>query len=335
MTIQVGIIGAGIMGEAHAKAYRKAGVPLVGVYDIDRARAEALASQFDCQAFASPETLCHSNVDAVSICLPHNLHRDIAVRVASWGKHILMEKPLATTLADAEAIIQGCGKAGVKLMVGYTQRFLKTLQTVKAQIDSGRFGQIHLVVDYLAAGGSSFVPPAWYRQKAMAGGGIMMIGNIHSVDRIRWLLNSEVKQVFALKHQYASEGDVEDVGTANLLYESGVQASIIGYRSGLKHHQRRHTLEIYGTHAEASISVSYSNEQILEITDANGIQIMKEQDDDPFFKEITEFISAIQDNRPPLPNGKDGWVSLKTILAMYESASKREPIFMDRFGMAN
>ncbi len=75
----------------------------------------------------------------------------------------------------------------------------------------------------------------------------MMIGNIHSVDRIRWLLNSEVDTIYGVSRQIGLKGDVEDVGTATVVYQTGTHASIIGYRSPLKSHRRRHTLEIYGT----------------------------------------------------------------------------------------
>ena len=210
-------------------------------------------------------------------------------------------------------------------------RFFTTLQELRSLIADGSFGEIGLVVDYLAAGGSWLALPGWYLKREMSGGGINMIGNIHSVDRIRWLLNSEVDTVYAVNRQIGSEGDVEDVGTATMVYKNGTQASIIGYRSPLKTHRRRHTLEIYGTRAEASLSLTHDHEQLLEITDQAGSRTVTVTDDNPFLKEIREFVTAIEEDRDPSPDGYDGLVSLATILAMYKSAERKEPINLTEF----
>ena len=331
MTLRVGILGAGIMGQAHAQAYLEVGAIINGVVDINQTKAIALADRFGCAAYTSAKDLLKEDIDAVSICLPHNLHLDAALQVASHGKHVLMEKPLAITLVEAKAIINACETANVRLMVGFIMRFFTTLQELRSLIADGSFGEIGLVVDYLAAGGSWLALPGWYLKREMSGGGINMIGNIHSIDRIRWLLNSEVDTVYAVNRQIGSEGDVEDVGTATMVYKNGTQASIIGYRSPLKTHRRRHTLEIYGTRAEASLSLTHDHEQLLEITDQAGSRTVTVTDDNPFLKEIREFVTAIEEDRDPSPDGYDGLVSLATILAMYNSAERKEPISLTEF----
>ena len=174
--LRVGILGAGLMGQAHAQAYREAGIHLTGIADINQATATNLATRFDCEVFTSAEDLLSAGIDAVSICLPHSLHKEAALLAASQGKHILMEKPLAITLEEAETIVAACRSAKVRLMVGFIQRFLATLQELRALIVAGTFGEIGLVVDYLAAGGPWPVLPPWYLQRAIAGGGILMIG---------------------------------------------------------------------------------------------------------------------------------------------------------------
>lgn len=326
MGIRVGIFGAGMMGVAHAQAYKASGTQIVGVTDVDASRSAELASRFGGQSYSSMEALMAAGVDAVSVCLPHHLHLPAAQLAARHHAHILMEKPLANTLTEARQIVDACGSADIKLMVGFIQRFLTGVRQLHSSITSGTFGRIGLAVEYLAAGGAWPIVPAWYRQKAVAGGGIAMIGNIHTVDRLRWMLNSDVETVFAAVQQVGTEGDVEDISSAMLHYLSGAQATVIGLRSPLATHRRRWTLEFYGETCEASLALQSNNEQSLETTTPSGIQTAHFPAEDPFIPEIAEFLTAIETNREPQPGGLEGLLSLATVLAIYESANTGQPV---------
>ncbi len=331
MSIRVAIIGAGAMGIAHAEAYAVCGAEIVAVVDINAALVAAFTQRFGCAGFTEATDLYRLDFDAVSICLPHYLHRDAALLAAQHKKHILMEKPLAITLVEAQEIIDACKAAGVILMVGFTHRFLSCLNELKHRIASGLFGEISLIVDYLAAGGSWLNPPAWYFDKDKAGGGIVMIGNIHSIDRIAWLLNSTPQIIYAVQKQVSPVGSVEDVASATIIYESGTCASVIGYRSPLQNHARRHTLEIYGTLSEATLSLSHDNKQQMTITSQTGVETIEVTDDKPFVREIEEFLNAIQEKRPAKPDGDEGFLSLATVMAMYESSKRGQPIILPNY----
>lgn len=326
MALRVGIMGAGMMGIAHAQAYRTAGARIVGVTDTDPGRAGDLAARFGGDVYPTLEALTAAGLDAVSVCLPHHLHLPAARLAAQHRLHVLMEKPLANTLAEAKEIVAVCADANVKLMVGFIQRFLTGVQTVRRQIATGAFGRIGLAVEYLAAGGAWPVVPAWYRQRAAAGGGIVMIGNIHTVDRLRWLLGAEAESVYGAVQQIGPVGDVEDIGSAVIRYTSGAQASVIGVRSPLATHRRRWTLEVYGEHAEASLTLHHTNAQTLETTTQAGAQTDNIPAEDPFLAEIREFVSSIEQDRAPEPDGQAGLVSLATVLAIYESAHTGLPV---------
>jgi predicted dehydrogenase len=315
-----------MMGIAHAQAYHAVGAEIVGVIDSDSSRAAELARRFGGAVYSSPEMLVTAGLDAVSVCLPHHLHLPTARMAAENHLHVLMEKPLANTLSEAYQMIDLCDKAGVKLMVGFIQRFLTGVRNLRAQISDGKFGRIGLAVEYVAAGGVWPVAPAWYRQRAEAGGGIMMIGNIHTVDRLRWLLGSEAETVYGGVQQLFPIGDVEDIGSGIIRYASGTQATVIGFRSGLATHRRRWTMELYGERAEAALTLQNTNAQTLEITTAKGVQTINIPAEDPFQAEISEFMAAIHEDREPTPSGYDGLVSLATILATYESARTGQPI---------
>jgi len=326
MMLRVGIMGAGMMGMAHAQAYRAAGAQIVGVTDADGGRAADLTARFGGEVYPSLAALAAAGLDAVSVCLPHNLHVAAARLAAEHHAHVLMEKPLANTLAEAQQIVDVCEGAGVKLMVGFIQRFLTGVQQLRTQVGDGTFGRIGLAVEYLAAGGAWPVVPPWYRQRAAAGGGIMMIGNIHTIDRLRWLLGSEVETVYGAVQQIGPEGDVEDIGSAMIRYASGAQATVIGVRSPLATHRRRWTLELYGEHAEASLALQQTNAQTLETITAEGLRTVSVPAEDPFLAEIREFVAAIEEDRAPAPGGRDGLVSLATVLAIYESARTGLPV---------
>lgn len=267
-----------------------------------------------------------AGVDAVSVCLPHHLHLPAALLAAENRAHVLMEKPLANSLDEAHQIVDACRGAGVKLMVGYIQRFLTGVQELRGLVAAGMFGRMGLAVEHLAAGGPWPVVPPWYRQRAAAGGGIMMIGNSHTVDRLRWLLDSEADTVYGAVQRIGPDGDVEDVGSAMIRYRSGAQATVIGVRSPLATHRRRWTLDLYGERAEASFALQHTNEQTLETTTAEGVQALTVPPEDPFLAEIREFTTAIEDDREPAPNGRDGLMALATILAIYESARIGLPV---------
>jgi len=333
MTLKVGIMGAGMMGIAHAQAYHAAGVELVGVTDVDNKRAIDLANRFGGRAYPSLEELVAADLDAVSVCLPHDLHLRAASLAAERGVHVLMEKPLANTLDEACQIIDLCQEAKIKLMLGFIQRFLTQVQHLHAQVREGVFGRVGLAVEYLAAGGAWPIVPTWYKQRAKAGGGIMMIGNIHTVDRLRWLLGSEADTVYGSIQQINSEGDVEDIGSAIIRYASGAQATIIGVRSPLSTHRRRWTLELYGERAESSFMLEHTNAQTLELTTASGVQTFTVPAEDPFRAEINEFVEAIKQDRDPRPSGHDGLVSLATVLAIYESARTGLPVNVPCYGL--
>jgi predicted dehydrogenase len=331
MSLRVGIFGAGMMGVAHAQAYAAANVEIAGITDADQARASMLAAQYGSRVYPSMEELLGAGVDAVSVCLPHHLHLPAALLAARRRAHVLMEKPLANSLAEAVQIVQACDDGGVRLMVGYIQRFLTAVQELRGLVAEGTFGKLGLAVEHLAAGGPWPIVPPWYRQRAAAGGGIMMIGSSHTVDRLRWLLGSEAETVYGAVQQVGREGDVEDVGSAMIHYASGVQATVIGVRSPLATHRRRWTLDLYGERMEATLALQHTNEQSLEITTPEGVQTRSVPQENPFLAEIREFVAAIVEKREPAPNGHDGLVSLATVLALYESADTGLPVSVPDF----
>jgi UDP-N-acetylglucosamine 3-dehydrogenase len=134
--LRVGVIGAGVMGERHARIYASLpDVELVAVCDTRADIARALAKDLDATPYADfAELLRHPDVDAVSVCTPDDAHRAPCEAAAAAGKHVLVEKPLAMTVADAEAIITAATKTGVVLLVGHCLRFDPRYRTEKCAL---------------------------------------------------------------------------------------------------------------------------------------------------------------------------------------------------------
>lgn len=329
--LRIAIAGAGQMGAAHADAFRACGTEIVAVVDHDLARARRLTAQYGGQAFGSIDEALAEGPDGLSICLPHSLHFEVAMKAAGKRVAILVEKPHCVTLEESRALRTACTQLGVLAMAGFTHRFLATTRKLKAAISSGRLGRVELAVDHLIAG--ALVPPAprWYRERALAGGGIAMIGMIHSIDRLRWLLDSEITAVSALTRHSDSTADVENTALALLEFASGAQASLVAHRSRVAGHERTHHYEIFGEHVNAYCTVgSFAHQQLRFVgSSEDGSETVT--NDQPFTTEIQEFTTALLSGRGVSPDLMDAEIALGVVLALYESARSHVPINVREF----
>lgn len=143
----VAVIGVGFFGQTHARTYASLpGVDLVAVADVDEARVRATADEHGVAGYTDiDELLARDDIDMVSVVTPEPLHREPVLRCAEAGKHVFVEKPIATTLEDAEAIIAAAKNAGVKLTVGFESRFALGYSQVKEALDGGSMGELSYV----------------------------------------------------------------------------------------------------------------------------------------------------------------------------------------------
>jgi predicted dehydrogenase len=318
-TLNIGIIGAGGMGKVHAAAYRKLPeVAVAVVADTDRARGEAVAAEFGAQYVADYQAM-FDRVDAVSVCLPHTLHRAAWEAAAAAGKHILCEKPLATTVADCAAIVAAARSAHVLLMIGLTHRFLPENMLVKDLLDAGAIGDVVMAQDTILAG----VPAAglgWRGTLALAGGGVFMDNGVHAVDRLRWWLGSDVVWVAGrvANRLHISEG--EDTGQALLAYANGAQATVTQSRAVARPASTSVT-ELVGTqgvirvHSWGEVQIARAGATAWETVPVTRTRSGHEG-------EIAEFVAAVREGRPPSVSGEDGAIAVETVLAIYRASER-------------
>lgn len=213
------------MAHVHAPgitAWAKQNGYLAGIWDDDIARGQAAAREYG-TSFEADLSKLLPQVDAVVICAENVKHKDLAVAAARAGRHVLSEKPLATTMEDGLLMIEEAQKAGVVLMTAMPCRFHPTFARMKAAIDRGDIGE----VVGISATNHGQCPFGWFTDPELAGGGTIMDHTVHVADMMRHLLGSEVRSVYAVKDtRFHPELKTEDCGYLSLEFENGVIASI-------------------------------------------------------------------------------------------------------------
>src|SRR5262249_27391407 len=218
--VRVAVIGAGYMGERHARIY--AGMPdveLVAVCDVREAAVEDLAARTGAVAYADFRTLLRrDDLDAVSVCTPDALHREPCELAARAGRHVLVEKPIATTLADADAIVETATRTGATLLVGHCLRFDPRYDQARQAVERGELGLLQTIYTRRANTVAA--------QDRLAGRCTLpLFLGVHDYDVMRWLTGSDVERVTAeskwglLREQGFP---VEDANCALLRFRSGV-----------------------------------------------------------------------------------------------------------------
>jgi UDP-N-acetyl-2-amino-2-deoxyglucuronate dehydrogenase len=183
--IKFAIIGCGHIAAKHAEAINACeGAVLRAVYDTNRINAERVASQASADIYPDlDDMLADPEIDAVCICTPSGLHADQAVKAARAGKHVVVEKPIALTLEDADAILAACRDNGVKLTVVHPNRFRPAITFLKEAIREGRFGTLsHLNVTVRWNRGQAYYDQAPWRGTREFDGGVLMNQAIHALD---------------------------------------------------------------------------------------------------------------------------------------------------------
>lgn len=336
MTLRVAVVGAGFIGADHAAAYAaQPDAELAGIVDPFPGRAEALAARFGGRAFADLDALlADGRPDAASICVPTGLHRPVAERLAAAGIHLLLEKPMAPTVADCDAIAAAAEAAGIVLMLGLTHRFHAELIEAHRLIAAGAIGAPLLAHD-LFSFGEHGPWPAWYYDRALSGGGELMHDGVHLVDRLEWLVGSPIVEVFGRTTSYARSIDgVEDGGAAVLAFRNGAIGAL--FVNEATHPLRsdspsvpmpgRLELEIHGS--RGSIRYRTWHELIVDVA-GEPSRTVPRTDDGEMGREIRAFLDSVTTGAPPVVGAAEGRRGIAVVGAIYESERRGRPILVD------
>jgi 2-desacetyl-2-hydroxyethyl bacteriochlorophyllide A dehydrogenase len=235
--LRFGLIGCGEIAAESASAIRAAGnATITYAADPDRALAESLAAATGARATSSNDELLGSaEVDAVLVSTPHHLHAPLAIKAMEAGKHVVVEKPMATNVADCDRMIAAASQAGVLLSVCYCHRFDPRVQRAKQLLEAGAIGDIlgtrivfgqYRGPDYWQRGLTGRTASDWRARRATAGGGVLIMNACHLLDYVCWLAASDVLQVTAATAGFAPGIEVEDTVSMTYSYANGAMGTV-------------------------------------------------------------------------------------------------------------
>ena len=232
-TLGVGIIGASRVAPEHARAVvSDARTRLVAIADPDTARAERVAEQYGCEVLSDyRDLLKRSDVSIVMLGLPNDLHAPIGIEALKAGKHVFVEKPMANTLEECDAMLDAARKSGVQLFVGHSQRFFASTVAAREAVRSGEYGAPIMARDvWTKAFGIESRPP-WFVDRSR-GGGMWLMNGAHMIDRCCWVLGSGVAAVRGWVGNPIHNAAADDASVAYLHLKNGLSVSL--FHAGFK-----------------------------------------------------------------------------------------------------
>lgn len=228
-----GIVGAGTIAALHAEAIHSAGHRVAAVCDVREEAARRLAGQYGASVSSDHHALlADPAVDGVIITAPHALHVPIALDALAAGKHVLLEKPIATTHADAVALAQAVAATSLTFAVGHVLRFIPSHIAAVDLLRAGAIGGIRLVIERRASNYADGSRPAWFFDPAVAGGGIVLNVGTHAIDRIQWFADARIQRVSGGVSARPGSA-VETDAAAFFELEGGVHASLTVTGTGM------------------------------------------------------------------------------------------------------
>lgn len=294
-------------------------IELVGVYDEDPQRGRALAGATS--FFESLDGLL-KECEAVAIASTNADHRRYTEAAAGRGVHVLSEKPLATTWADARAMIDACAKAGVQLATAFPVRWSQAAGALREAIEAGTLGRV------LAVRGANpgTYPGGWFGDRALAGGGAVMDHTVHVADLLRWLLRDEFVRVEAETGSFHWDLAVEDTGVLLCDMARGAFASIDCSWSRPRTYPTWGGLTLHVVGENATVDVDAFRQSLTHYDDAASRVRLVPWGDDLTRAMVGGFADAILAGRPVPVTGEDGLRALEVALAAYRSAQERRPV---------
>lgn len=198
------------------------GVSIVTVYDNEKGRANEFGSYHQMQVSQSLEEFFSYNFDTVLICSENANHLQDCLIAAKHGKHVIVEKPMALTVEEADRMIQATDENGVKLMICHPVRFTETMRQLKQNIEKGNIGELHGI----NSTNHGKNPGGWFVNKALSGGGALVDHTIHIADLLNWLFEVKVQSMTAYESTVRKDLSVEDSGLIHGTFTNGAVFSI-------------------------------------------------------------------------------------------------------------
>lgn len=341
-TVRAGIVGLGKWAEAlAAAAARSEGIALAACASSDPEKARAFAERRGCAPFESYEALlADPAVEAVLVASANHRHAAHATAAARAGKHVFVEKPIATAMEDARCVLREAERAGVVLATGQLTRRLTGVRKMKALMEAGALGRVVMLEgNYSYPTGYKLTPDNWRWSNATCPGGPLMQLGVHHADALVYLLGG-IARVQSVFRRAVVETEIDTVTATLVEFESGA----VGYLGSNFVTAPLFTLSLHGSEANAHFRVEQDAfpwdrsdrldaHSVLEVQrrGSPGRELIPLGGGDALREELEEFARCVREGGRPEVGGREGLVALGFVLAAFESARARKPIDFAEF----
>lgn len=312
----VGVIGVGSMGYNHVRIYSELeNANLVAISDMVRGTLDKVSKEFNTVGYVDYDNILQiDDIEVVNICVPTVFHHDVVMRAIEAGKNVLVEKPIASKLNEAEEMIKAAEDAGVTLATGHVERFNPAVRVAKKLIDERAIGEV-------VTANSKRLGPFPPRIRDV---GVAIDLAIHDIDIFNYLFNSRANTVFANMSSKLKNCEFEDHAEIMTKYDSGVLSIL--ETNWLTPYKKRQ-LNITGI--DGIISVDYGNQTVTLFKENNQVEDIKVENKEPLKEELRSFVDCVQNNTPPEVSGKDGYEALRIVDAAMTSSKDKRLVYLD------
>ncbi len=321
----------GMVSFAHGHAYSYAaalralpGVTLAGVFDDDVARGGEAARRFSVPYFAGLDALLGQGLDSVIICSENANHAALTLAAAGRVSGILCEKPIATNVADAQAMLAACAATSTRLQIAYPVRFAPPIVELKAMLDRRAVGEPTSV----KCTNHGSMPGGWFVDRKLAGGGAVMDHTVHVVDLLRWFWQTEVTEVYAeigvgLLHPGLA---IDDVGLLSFRLANGVYGTLDTSWSRPPAYPTWGDVKIEVVGDQGVVTVDALRQHLAASATTWGRTRWLHWGSNMDAALIADFVAMLRTGAQPSITGLDGLRSLEVALAAYASAAAGQPV---------
>lgn len=338
------LIGCGRIAANHVRAAFRNGLEIAAFCDIDLAKVDNLLDRADCGNF--PEAKRYEDygkmlrenpdIELVAIATESGKHAQIALDCIDSGKNVIIEKPIALSMADADEIVRRADEKDVKVSACHQNRFNAAVQKAREALESGRFGKLsHGSIHVRWNRDRDYYAQAPWRGTWEQDGGCLMNQCIHGIDLLRWMMGNDVIQVYGATRQRVHDYlEAEDVGVGVVSFSNGTTATIEG-TTNVYPRNLEETLYLFGECGTVKIGgTSTNNIDVWEFAesadDDEESRSLKEHTSDVYGNGhvalYADVVDAIRNDREPYVDARAGRDALEIVLAIYKSQKTGQPV---------
>ena len=302
-------------------------VEIVGIADEDANRGREMAQRYQTNFFATTDALLAEGLDAVLICAENVNHRPLVEAAAGKVGAILCEKPIATTVADAQAMIDICAQTETKLQIAFPVRYAPTVLQLKDALDKNAFGRVYAA----KCTNHGSMPGGWFVDQYLAGGGCVIDHTVHVIDLLRWFWQTEVTEV------YAEIGDsllhpglgIDDAGMLSFTLANGVYGTLDTSWSRPPSYPTWGDVKIEIVGERGEVQLDAFEQHVRVSSDKTGKTTWVNYGSNMDLGLVRDFVRMIREDRAPSVTGEDGLRATEVALAAYESARTGMPVSIE------